>query len=98
MKHQEVIFNKPVRIFQIFRNINVYGKARKSFDDRKEKMEWRDFQSKAGHIINEELFLPEQILNNPDFKNCDLITIEDDNQPHTFTIRDLKHTKVISSN
>lgn len=97
MKYTEITFRKPVKVCQIFRNIIVYGKSMKSFDDRRDKSAWTDINSKAGHIVNNELFLPEQILNNPDLNNCGLITIEDDNHPHTFTSRDMRFTKVIGS-
>jgi len=98
MKHQEIIFMNSVKVFQIFRNINVYGKSTKSFDERKEKIAWRDINSKSGHVISGELFLPEQILSNPDFKTCDLITIEDDNSHNTLTSRDLRFRKIIYPN
>jgi hypothetical protein len=98
MKLQEITFKRPIRIFQVFRNINVYGKANKSFDDRKDRMTWKVIPSKSGHVIDGELYLPEQILKNADLLTCDLITIEDDNQPQTFTSSDLRFTKVIGSN
>jgi hypothetical protein len=98
MKVQEVIFKRPVKIIQVFRSIKIYGKANKSFDTRKEDLDWGDIQSKSGCIVDKELYLPEKILSNPDFKNCDLITIEDDNQPQAFTSTDLRFTKVIDSN
>ncbi len=80
MKFQEILFKKPIRIIQVFRNINIYGKQDKSFETRKDKISWKQIQSNSGYIFENELYLPEQILMNPDFKDCDLITIEDDNQ------------------
>jgi hypothetical protein len=98
MKLQEIIFRRPVTVFQVFRSINIYGKAKKSFDNRKDKAEWSVISSKSGHVFNDELYLPEQILNNPDLLTCDLITIEDDNTPNPYTSSDLRFTKVIGSN
>jgi len=95
MKLQEIIFKKPVKIVQIFRNINVYGKAKKSFDDRRDEMTWRDIPSKSGYVTDNELYLPEKILDNADFKRCGLITIEDDNLSPTFSSPDLRFTTVI---
>ena len=82
MNPKEIIFSRPVAVFQVFRNINIYEKTEKSFDDRKDKSEWNKISSKSGHVINGELYLPEQIINNPDLVTCDLITIEDDNVPN----------------
>ena len=79
MKPQESIFRRPKKVFQVFRNIHVYGKAEKSFADRKGKFEWDVIPSKSGHVIEDELYLPEKILDHPDFPTCDLIIIEDDN-------------------
>ncbi len=98
MKLQEIIFNRPIKVLQIFRNVNIYGKEKKSFDDRKEEVAWNIINSKSGQVINGELFLPEQILSNLDLMTCDLITIEDDNQQQEFNSADLKFTKVIASN
>jgi hypothetical protein len=92
MKPQEIIFKRPTKIFQVFRNISIYGKDQKSFADRKDNNTWTVIQSKSGHVINDELYLPEQILQNPDFVTCDLITIEDDNQPQT------SHSESIGTN
>lgn len=97
MKPQQLIFKKPIKIFQVFRNVNVYGKSKKSFDDRKDDIAWKDIHSKAGHISGNELYLSEQILKNPDLENCDLIIIEDDNQIETFSSSDLSYTKIIGS-
>ncbi|MCC6583692.1 MAG: hypothetical protein IT271_08320 [Chitinophagales bacterium] len=79
MKIQQIQFKNPIKIIQVFRNINVYGKEEKSFELRKDKMTWKPIPSKSGYVLENELFLPEQILRNPDFNNCDLIILEDDN-------------------
>ena len=79
MKPQQIVFKKPVKLIQVFRNINVYGKEEKSFELRKDVMTWKPIPSKSGYVLENELFLPEQILRNPDFNNCDLIILEDDN-------------------
>jgi hypothetical protein len=98
MKYTEITFRKPIKVCQIFRNIMVYEKSMKSFDNRKDRIAWKDSYSKAGHIINNELYLPERILNDPNLNNCDLITIEDDNHHDTFTLSNISCTKVKSSN
>lgn len=96
MKLQEVVFKKPIRVIQVFRNINIYGKKDKSFDLRKEELLWKSIQSKSGFVSEDELYLPEQILTNPDFNKSDLITMEDDNNYQPFTSQHLQDTKIIS--
>lgn len=85
MKVKEIPFKRPRMVFQVFRNINIYDKSKKSLDDRKDKLSWNTIQSYSGYVINDELHLPEQILKNPDFKVCDLITLSDDNHPQVLT-------------
>jgi hypothetical protein len=98
MKLQEITFKKPVKILQIFRNINVYGKADKSFENRKKAMEWKPVSSKSGYVIDNDLFLPEKFFDNNVAGNCEIITLEDNNQQETFSATDLQHTKMIASN
>lgn len=81
MKPSIHIFKKPVRIVQIFRNINEYGKEDKSFDSRKEKLVWKPIVSTSGHVLDQALYLPEEISSHPKFENCNLITLTDDNLP-----------------
>jgi hypothetical protein len=92
MKLQEVAFNRPVRIFQVFRNIHVYDKTQKSFEDRKEAMAWQEIPSQSGWVVDNELYLPEKILQDPDFTTCNLITLEDDN-PRSFALTNLSPAK-----
>ena len=98
MKLQEIVFKQPVKVFQIFRNVNVYGKSKKSFEERKVKAQWNTMYSKSGHVFNNELYLPEQILSDPDLLTCDLITQEDNNELNSNASSDLRFTKVIGSN
>jgi hypothetical protein len=77
MKPQEINFKKPVRIIQVFRNINIYGKEEKSFELRKDAMTWKPIPSKSGYVANGELYLPEHVATHPQFSNCDIITLED---------------------
>jgi len=77
MKHQEVIFKKPAKVLQIFRMVNQYGKAEKSYEDRKDKLRWKPGSSSNGYVADGNLFLPETIQLEKKFGNCDLITIED---------------------
>jgi hypothetical protein len=98
MKLQEIIFKRPVKVLQIFSNIIVYGKARKSFEARKEETLWRPMSSKSGYVKDNELYLPENIFDCDNLKNCALITIEDKNPPHAFVSGDLKKTNGIASN
>jgi hypothetical protein len=81
MKLQEVSFPHPVKVLQVFRHIHVYDKTEKSFENRKEINQWKPMASVSGYIQDGKLYLPEEILNNPAFPNCTLITLEDDNQP-----------------
>jgi hypothetical protein len=78
MKHQQVIFKKPVKVLQVYRMVNEYGKDEKSFADRKEKLVWKPIASSGGYIANGILHLPEIIEQDKKFSNCDLVTIEDE--------------------
>jgi hypothetical protein len=77
MEKKEIIFQKPAKLVQVFRQINEYTKAEKSFTDRKEKLQWRQMDSPNGYLSNGRLYLPSSILADKKFGNCDLITIED---------------------
>lgn len=74
-------FHQPVKIIQVFRNINTYGKAEKSFANRKAKLAWKPISSIAGFVKDEIVHLPESIIDQPNFKSCELIILLDDNLP-----------------
>lgn len=78
MKHQELIFKKPVKILQIYRMVNEYGKDERSFADRKNKLVWKPISSQSGFVEDEVLYLPEDTLQDKKLGNGDLITIEDE--------------------
>jgi hypothetical protein len=98
MKLKEINFRQPVKILTIFRNINIYGKSKKSFDDRKEEFAWHEIFSKSGYIKGNELYLPEHVSDATNLAACGLITIEDNNHKQAFHTTDLQHTMVIASN
>lgn len=98
MKLQEFNFKRPVKVLTVVRNINIYGKSKKSFDDRKEDTAWRPISSKSGYVKDNELYLPETITDNINLNNCGLITIEDDNHQQGFDATDLQRSNVIASN
>ena len=77
MKKQEIEFKKPVKVIQLFKNIHIYTKAEKSFELRKDQMQWKDVNSKSGYINKEELFLPEVLLEKKDFQLCEMILLSD---------------------
>jgi len=85
-------FSKPVKVIQVFRNINTYRKAERSFDDRREVLEWRPVNSGSGYVKEGMLYLPEHISEDKQFENSNLITIEDDQQPHIYGPCSLAHT------
>jgi hypothetical protein len=98
MKSQEIGFKHTVKIFQVFRYIHNYKKSEKSFDDRKDKVDWNTVPSKSGHIFKDELYLPENILNDPRLMTCDLIMLEDDLAPiHSQAINMTKLNGVTSN-
>lgn len=78
MKYQKFTLKLPIKVFQVFRHINVYDKTKKSYNDRKDTIGLTDIPSKSGYVFKDELYLPESILNNPDLQTCDLVTLEDD--------------------
>jgi hypothetical protein len=63
---------------QVFRQIHVYDKDEKSFEQRKHKLQWNDIASSSGYVHDGILFLPAPVANDKKFTNCDLITIEDE--------------------
>ncbi len=75
MKQKKIVFNKPVKVFQIFRHTNFYTKREKSLNDRKEFLKWEEQVSLAGYVQHNSLFLNEKIIDDPDFLSCNLITI-----------------------
>lgn len=79
MKPQSIIFKRPFKLVQLFRNINTYGKEEKSFEDRKEKLAWKPIQSTSGYLKDDVVHLPASVLAQTNFKNCDLIILVDDN-------------------
>ena len=91
MKLQEKIFSRPVKILQVFRNINMYGKDKKSFSDRGDDMVWQAMPSKSGHVLDNELFLPGAVFNDPQFQSGCLVTLEDNNQPQPKTTEKYNH-------
>jgi hypothetical protein len=97
MKSQEITFKHPIKIFQVFRYINSYKKSEKSLDDRKDKVDWNTVPSKSGYVFQDELYLPESILNEPRLLTCDLIMLEDDLIPIHSKINDLTQPKGVSS-
>ena len=77
MKLQRIEFKKPVKVIQLFKKISVYTKAEKSFELRKDEMQWNDLTSKSGYINEGELFLPESFSDKKDAHLTDLILMAD---------------------
>lgn len=77
MKPKEIAFHRPVKVFQLFKLVNIYSKEEKSFDDRKERLLWTTELSSSGYVKDNVLFLNENIVDDPDLKNCNLITMEE---------------------
>ncbi len=97
MKQQEILLTRPVKVVQVFRNINVYTKAQKSFADRKDAVSWKSMASRSGYVQDGILYLPEHLLSSQDLKSIELITIEDDNHTPPQE-RDLRYDKRINDN
>lgn len=84
MKPQQIEFKKSVKVIQLFKIINIYTKAEKSFELRKDQMRWSDVNSKSGYTMEKELFLPETLLDKIDFHLCEMILISDNvSSPYT---------------
>lgn len=81
MKPQKRTFKHPVHAFQIFRHIHVYDKSSRSLDDRKEHLVWHKADSASGFIRDEELYLPEEAVDDRMLKHGGMVTIEDDRHP-----------------
>jgi hypothetical protein len=72
-----VLFPKPVQLLQVFCLKNRYGKDQKSFADRRDDLQWKPLLSRSGFVAGGQLHLPEAILANGSFPNCDMVTMED---------------------
>ncbi len=84
MKHETIQFNKPVSIIQAFHHRYDYFKDQRRFEDRKALAAWQQtFLSRSGYVANNELFLPEHIVEIENFKQANLITLEDHQNPRT---------------
>ncbi len=81
MKDQHFTFNRPIKILQIFTNILRYTKEDRSFDKRRDRLQWRPVESMNGCIKNGQLFLPPAILQHPGLEKANLITIKDSLNP-----------------
>lgn len=77
MTEKTIKFGKPVKVFQVFKHTNFYTKEEKSITDREAILNWQTHLSMSGYVNQGKLFLNEQILSNPDFKDCNLITLND---------------------
>ena len=78
MKLQEIVFKKPVKIIQLFKKINIYGKEDRSFEVRKDQMKWTEPLSKSGFVKEGKAFIPEGILETANFNQCAVIFLVDD--------------------
>lgn len=70
-------FSKPKQIVQIFINEYIYGKEERAYDQRSEKMAWRELLSRSGYVDQGELFLPEAITGEGAFASSELIILQD---------------------
>jgi hypothetical protein len=90
MKLKEINFRRPVKILTIFRNISIYDKSKKFFNERNDESASREIFSKNGYIKDNDLHLPEQIPDATNLTACGLITIEDNNHQQAFHTTDLQ--------
>ena len=78
MKLKEILFEKPVHVLQVFRYIRMFGKEERENDRKDEIPERTTLLSNTGYVHEGCLYLKEAIHNDPNFKTCDLITLEDE--------------------
>ena len=71
-------FNRSIKLLEIFSMVYHYSKEQKSFEARKEILQWQPLPAKNGFVENEELFLPKSIEQHPRLPHCDTITIVHD--------------------
>jgi hypothetical protein len=81
LKDQHFEFIRPIKILQVFSNVQRYTTEERSFDKRKERLEWKPTESVNGRIKDGQLFLPADILQHPALERCNLITIKDSLAP-----------------
>ena len=97
MKASLYAFKKPVTVLQIFRHIYTDQKEQKSFNDRTELAQWTPMSSKSGYVLANQLYLPESILEEPHFANCNLLTIEDNNTSYHHTLPNIYPKKITAA-
>lgn len=81
MKEAHFTFNRPLKILQVFTNVLRYAKEDRSFDKRRERLQWRPAESSNGYTREGELFLPPGILQHPVLERANLLTIKDSLAP-----------------
>jgi hypothetical protein len=75
---ENIPLNQPVALVQLHRQLFTYGKALKSFEDRKGLSRWQDpLLSRSGHVEGGKLYLPQRIREQADFPRCNFISLED---------------------
>lgn len=79
MKSTEQVFSQPKALFEVYRNIIQYSKAEKSAEDRKRKLAWKPIKSTNGFVVDDKLFLPENILQQSNFTESATIIMLNEN-------------------
>jgi len=79
MNMEEIYLGRKVKFIQVYRQIHIYGKENKSFEERKSLNAWQPIESYFGHFSKGSLYLPEGILEHKDLSNINLILLVDDN-------------------
>ncbi|EMR03212.1 hypothetical protein [Cesiribacter andamanensis] len=74
-------FRQPIALVQLHRRLLDYGKELRSFDARKTISQWQEpLYSRSGHVQEGVLYLPQLIVEHPQFQQCTFISLEDRHQ------------------
>lgn len=77
MQNASQVFRHRVKVLQVFSNIRYYTKKEWKEHPHLHEAPWEDFRSESGYVEEGKLYLPQQILQNPDCFKSRIITLED---------------------
>jgi hypothetical protein len=80
MKPRVVTFKHPVKVIQVYRNQQYYGKDEKSYETRRDALAWQPIPSATGYVKDGTLYLPPGVQESDIPAGCNLLIFTDNNQ------------------
>lgn len=78
MQYKKGLFDRQVKVIQVFKKVHLYGKENRSFDSRKSIVQWKDICSTNGHVSSGQLWLPPYLITQPNFLQSAIIFLIDE--------------------